>query len=284
MEQAHITEAPKKKSTPSRKHTSKGQKHTGNNARLTPKQKRRRRRRRKTSGGTQDRKKAKSSSSNKSQQNDDDRLKQAQEKPIHKQTSSKNAETKMPETQKTATANTGNLQNGKDESKHDTFDQRASQNGQKGSDAGTSKSAPSNSHPTSTEGVYVAKVGDDIYSVAKKFGISPETLRALNGLDPENSEDEIEAGEEYIIHVPGMRPTPTSTTSKRSIRSQKLMIKARKRTILLQSLVKSVKIHALMQMMDPVMMVEKVPSIHRASLAQTVQIVGLGQEKAAHLA
>ena len=47
---------------------------------------------------------------------------------------------------------------------------------------------------------------------------------------------------------------------------------------------KSVKIHALTQMMDPVMMVEKAPSIHRASLAQTVQIVDLGQEKAAHLA
>ena len=128
----------------------------------------------------------------------------------------------MPETQKTATANTGNWQNGKDESKHDTFDQRASQNGQKGSDAGTSKSAPSNSQSTSTEGVYVAKVGDDIYSVAKKFGISPETLRALNGLDPENSEDEIEAGEEYIIHVPGMRPTPTSTTSKKKYTKPKV--------------------------------------------------------------
>ena len=73
-----------------------------------------------------------------------------------------------------------------------------------------------------------------IFSIAQKFGISPETLRALNGLDPENPEDEIEAGEEYIIHVPGMRPTQTSMASKKSIRSQKLMIKARKRTILVQ--------------------------------------------------
>ena len=146
----------------------------------------------------------------------DSNLKETQNKPSLSQFSSKNTEEKMPEAPKEAIVSGGNLQKGKDESKQNNFDQKASQNGKKDTDAriSKSKSSSSASESTSTKGVYVAKEGDDIYSVAQKFGISPETLRALNGLDPENSEDEIEAGEEYIIHVPGMKPIQTSSASK----------------------------------------------------------------------
>ena len=70
-EQAHITEAPKEKSTSSGKHTNKGQKVSGNNARSTHKQKRKEQKK-ENSGETQDRKKAKSSLSNEPEQKDGD--------------------------------------------------------------------------------------------------------------------------------------------------------------------------------------------------------------------
>ena len=62
------------------------------------------------------------------------------------------------------------------------------------------------------------------------------------------------------------------------------MIKGRKRRILSQSARESAKIHVRMQTTDHVMMVGKEPSIHHASLAQTVQIVDLGLKKAIHRA
>ena len=58
--------------------------------------------------------------------------------------------------------------------------------------------------------VYVAKDGDTIETVSKNFGISANTLRALNGLDPNNKEDIIESGESYIISVPGVKPVAYS--------------------------------------------------------------------------
>ena len=109
-------------------------------------------------------------------------------------------------------------------------------------------------------------------------------MRALNGLDPENSEDEIEAGEEYIIHVPGIRPTPTRTTSKKKFMKPKVDDQSKKTNNIVTKSREKCENSCALQMMDPVMMVEAALSIHRASLAQTVQIVGLGQEKAAHLA
>ena len=53
--------------------------------------------------------------------------------------------------------------------------------------------------------VYVAKKGDTILTISKQFGITANTLRALNGLDPSNEEDKIEEGESYIIRVPGVK-------------------------------------------------------------------------------
>ena len=82
----------------------------------------------------------------------------------------------MPETQKTATANTGNWQNGKDELKHDTRIEVSRRMARRGSEVlqNLHQVIPNS---TSTEGVYVAKVGDDIYSVVKKF----EFLQKLCG-------------------------------------------------------------------------------------------------------
>ena len=56
----------------------------------------------------------------------------------------------------------------------------------------------------------MAKDGDTIETVSKTFGISANTLRALNGLDPNNKEDIIESGESYIISVPGVKPVAYS--------------------------------------------------------------------------